>query len=238
MIKPGISKLNSNIFATTELDTSQLTSQIVLVVPTQKQGRYRGVISLSGATAATFSLAVLPSPAEPFAIIDLSDIPSSDYTFNVVEMAGKGNLVIHVSDDTEGPRAVQVANDSGLLVDNRQLTGNQQVILNLYRPGVHQVTDLTGGGQCTITVNQLLPSPPPWPTAQITVAVQQPDPTKAATQMVPSSVTKSPLQPLVFTLPASTTTVPNIHLVTDLLAVTDRFRTELTEKGRARNFRI
>jgi hypothetical protein len=238
MIKVGLPKLNSNIFATVELDTNQFTSQIALVVPVRKQGRYRGTVSLNGAISDTFSLAVLPSPAEAFAIIDLSKIPSADYNFNVVESAGKGNLVICVSDDTKGPRLVQIASDAELLVDNTQLIGPQQVILNLYRPGVHQVTDLTGKGQCTITVNQLLPSPPPWPRTPVSVTVTQPDPAKASTQMTPNNLTKSPLQPVVFTLPPGTASVPSIHLVTELLAITDVFRTELTQRGKARNFKL
>src|SRR5947209_7535850 len=109
-------KLRTNIFATLELDTDALTSQIVIVVAVGSQGRYRGVVTNGDGSTKEFSLVVLPSPAEPSATIDLSAEWVGIPAFNVVE--NKGYVVLHVADDTSGPRKVRIFNDAGVLFDN------------------------------------------------------------------------------------------------------------------------
>ena len=224
-------KLRTNIFATLELDTNALTSQIVIVAPVGSQGRYKGVVTNRDGSSKEFSLVVQPSPAEPSATVDLSEEWVGIPAFNVVEK--KGYVVVYVADDSSGLRKVRISNDTGVLFDNLKLTADLKVVLKLYRPGVHHVTDTTGGGVCEVTVSYP-PPPTPWPTTPVAVKIVQI--TSTTTQMQPDKVSISPLQPLVFDTQAGT------HLITELLAVTDRegqlFVTSLTEKGKRAKLRL
>jgi hypothetical protein len=225
-----VGKLRSNVFATLELDTDHLTSQITIVVPAQKQGRYTGVVTDKDNASKEFSLIVLPSPAEPSVTVNTSENWTGTPIFNVVS---NGYVVVRVADDTTGPRTVRIFNNTDLLFDNQKIGLDHTVVLRLLRPGVHHVTDKKGGGICQVTVTY----PPPgtiWPTDPVAVNVIQINP--ATTQMQPDKVSISPLQPLTFKTQQGT------HLVTELLAITDRkgttFVTTLTEKGRRVNLKL
>jgi hypothetical protein len=236
MTTEGISKLRTNIFDTLELDTDAITSQIKFVVPARKQGRYRGVVTDKNNASKEFSLIVLPPPAEPSVTVNASENWTGTPTFNVVEFdssmkTNKGYVVVHVGDDdTTGPRQVRIFNDTDLLFDNQKIGLNDKVILRLFRPGVHSVTDKKGNGICEVTVNYPTSG---MPTAPVTVNVNK---LNGTTQMQPDKVSISPLQPLIFNTQEGT------HLVTDLLAMTNRegstFVTTLTEKGKRVNLKL
>jgi hypothetical protein len=200
---------NSHIFDVKELDTDVLTPQIHLVAQVQTAARYRGTVTESDGTVRTFSLAVVPSPAEPSVNLDVSQGWSADPTFTVVE---KGFIVVSVLKGSGG-QTIKILNDKEGLLDNKSLKKDQIVVLRVLRPGKHILEDKTGGGKCSITIQYPQKSPPPV-TTPIDVHVTQIDPT--STQIDPSSLTASVSQPLVIHVQDGT------HLTTSLQAVTDR----------------
>ena len=225
----NIGKIKSHIFSIVELDTNSLTSQTTIVAQVGSAGRYRGVVTESDNTTKEFSLEVLPSPAEPSVAIDLSAVWSGPPNFSVVV---KGFIVLYVKDGPGG-QTVKVFNDLGSLFDNSALTVDNSVVLKLFRPGIHQVSDTTGGGICTVKVEYPTPPTPP-ATNFVDIKVIQVSP--GTTKMQPDAVTISPLQPLVFH------TQDKTRLITELLALTDRegniLKTTLTEKGQKLKIKI
>jgi len=242
MISERTPKLRSDVFATLELDTDALTSQIAIAVPARNQGRYRGVVTDNNNGSKEFSLVVLPPPAEPSVAVNASEDWAVPPVFSVVQYDDSnpkkkvGYLVVHTTDDAAGPRQIRIFNTTDVLFDNQKIGLDSAIVLKLFRPGKHLVTDKTGGGVCEVTVTYPPPPPPNWPTDKVIVNVLQDpkDPTK--TQMQPDKISISPLQPVVFNTQNGT------HLVTDLLAVTDRdgstFVTTRTAKGNRVNVTI
>jgi len=201
--------LNSHIFDTVELDSNSLTPQLAIVAQVGAAGRYRGDVAAPDGSSKTFTLAVVPSPAEPSVNIDISQTWSGIPTYTVVE---NGYVVISVLSGAGG-QTIRIYNDKEVLLNNLAFRAGQMLIVRVLRPGKHLITDKTGGGSCNLVVNYPVPKAP-LDAGKADLQVNQIDATH--TVMDPLNLTLSVAQAVVVHLQDKT------HIVTTLLAQTDR----------------
>jgi hypothetical protein len=201
--------LNSHLFDQVELDSDLLTPQMTLVTQVGSAARYRGDVTNPDHTAKSFSLVVLPSPAEPSLNLDISQSWVGLPTYTVME---SGYVVVSVLSGP-GKQTIRIWNDQGVLLDNKALRKDQIIVLRILRPGTHVITDKTGGATCKLTVQYPQPGVPP-ATSPIKLQVNQIDPTH--TKMDQSQITASVLQAIAIHVQDKT------HIITTLAAKTDR----------------
>jgi hypothetical protein len=208
------------MFNQVELDTNVLTPQVILVARVQAAARYRGVVAEPDGSSRTFSLVVVPSPAEQSVTLDLGSSFVSDPTFTVVE---KGYVVIAVNTGPGGQR-IKIFNDKTMLIDNTALRADQIVVLRLLRPGKHTITDTTGGGTCSVAVTYpKLGAKLPTDKIDLSVKIVA----KKTTRIDPKAATASVTQPIVIHLQDGT------RITTTLDATTDRIGGRLITKAAA-----
>jgi hypothetical protein len=197
-----------------------------MVAPAQKVGRYRGIVTEADGSIKTFSLTIAPAPAEPSVTIDVSAAWTVDSVFTVADKivitGGKtipGSVIVYVKSGTGG-QTIRIFNDQALLLDNKTLQADQIVVLYMPRPGKHTIIDQSknGGGRCDVTITYPTPNKPPDATP-IPVQVIRVD--ASHTMFKPNTITASPLQPIVVTV------LDGTHLVTNLIATTDRLGSEI-----------
>jgi hypothetical protein len=213
---------NSSIFNLVELDSNILTPQIVLVAQVRSAARYKCVVTNADKTTQTFSLVVVPSPAEPTAEIDVSQTWSPDTTFTVVE---KGYVVVSVVSG-DGGQTIRIYNDQEVLLDNQALQAGQLLVLRVLRPGNHTITDQTGGATCNLTV-AYPESGKPLIASAITLQVTQVDGTHTA--MNPTNITASVTQAI------SVQVQNKSHIVTTLVSTTDRIEGKLVTRAKVKS---
>jgi hypothetical protein len=209
-----MNKINTAMFDVLEYDTDVLRPQMVIAAQVGAASRFRGKIDNGDNTSKTFSLIVAPSPAEPSANIDVSQNWTGDAEFTVVE---QGYVVVSVGTGAGG-QTIKIYNDQELLLDNRALQSDQMVVMRILRPGQHTIVDVTGGALCNVTVQYPAPNAA-LATDKIQLHVQQVDPTH--TEFDIAEVSATVLQPIVIYVQERT------HLVTNLIATTDRVQGEL-----------
>jgi hypothetical protein len=213
---------NSSIFNLVELDSNVLTPQIIVVAQVRSAARYKGVVTNPDKTTQSFSLVVVPSPAEPTAELDVSQSWNPDTTFTVVE---KGYVVVSVGSG-EGGQTIRIYNDQEVLLDNQALQAGQLLVLRVLRPGVHTITDQTGGATCNLTVAYPEPGKP-LTAGAITLQVNQLDPTHTA--MDPKDIAATVTQAL------SVHVQDKSHIVTTLISTTDRVEGKLVTRAKVKS---
>jgi hypothetical protein len=187
-----------------EFDSGWLSHGIGVLAEAKNVGRYQGEITSSRGASKTFTLTVVPPPAETQLTIDLSQNWTVSPGFSVGQ---NGHIVTSVTQGDDDFR-LRIWNVSELLLSNTALQAGQLVMLRLFRPGKHIVTDVASAAACTVTV-AYPDAKGPLKTDPVRIAI-------ADGKMQPDAVGISALQPLLITAADQT------HIVSELVEVSDR----------------